>query len=94
MPQRKAEDNGTHPCPFPEELAYRLITLYSYCGETVLDPFCGSGTTAKVAHRLERRFMGYEINPDFAAVAMRRVLDATPIKREQRVAWSKDAGTL
>lgn len=60
--------------------------LYSYRGETVLDPFCGSGTTAKVAHRLGRDFVGYEINPKFAFLARRRVEDGTPVKRQRRVA--------
>lgn len=46
---------------FPEELPYRLIKLYSYIGETVLDPFVGSGTTMKVARNLRRNSVGYEI---------------------------------
>ena len=83
IPQKKS---GNHPCPFPEELAFRLISLYSYRGDVVLDPFTGSGTVAKVAHRLGRRFTGYEINPAFAAVAKQRVLDGTPVKRERKVA--------
>lgn len=46
---------------FPEELPFRIITLFSYVGETVLDPFLGSGTTMKVAKRLGRNSIGYEI---------------------------------
>ena len=46
---------------FPEELPYRLITLFSYIGETVLDPFVGSGTTMNVAKKLGRNSIGYEI---------------------------------
>ena len=86
LPQRKGADNGNHPCPFPEELAYRLIALYSYRGDLVLDPFTGSGTVAKVAHRLARRFIGYELNPAFVTVAAKRVLDGSPVVRERRVA--------
>lgn len=93
QPQRKAADNGEHPCPYPEELAYRLISLYSYRGDTVLDPFCGSGTTAKVAHRLGRNFVGYETNPKFAFAARRRVEDGAPIRRERRVARFEKMGT-
>ena len=74
-----------HPCPFPEELAYRLIALYSYAGDLVLDPFTGSGTTAKVAHLLSRRFVGYEVNPAFIALAQER-LKETAIERQKKVA--------
>jgi len=49
---------------FPEELPYRLIKLFSYVGETVLDPFLGSGTTMKVARKLERNSIGFEIIRD------------------------------
>ncbi|HED07769.1 MAG TPA: site-specific DNA-methyltransferase [Ignavibacteria bacterium] len=53
---------------FPDELAYRLIKLYSYAGETVLDPFLGSGTTMKVARQLKRNSIGYEIIRDLENV--------------------------
>lgn len=49
---------------FPEELPYRLIKLFSYVGETVLDPFLGSGTTMKVARKLKRSSIGFEIIRD------------------------------
>jgi site-specific DNA-methyltransferase (adenine-specific) len=49
---------------FPDELPYRIIKLFSYVGETVLDPFAGSGTTLKVARRLKRNSVGYEIIRD------------------------------
>ena len=54
-----------HPAPFPEELPRRCIRLYSFVGDTVLDPFAGSGTTLKVARDLGRNSIGYEINPDY-----------------------------
>jgi len=66
-----------HPCPFPEELAYRLITLYSYRGDKVLDPFLGSGTTAKVARLTGREYYGYEVNPAFLKLARRRLREPT-----------------
>ena len=61
QPQRRAQgaDGTKHPCPYPDELAYRLITLYSYKGDVVLDPFTGSGTTLKVAGLTGRRWVGY-----------------------------------
>jgi site-specific DNA-methyltransferase (adenine-specific) len=55
----------SHPAMFPEELPEALIRLYTYKGETVLDPFLGSGTTTKVAESLGRRSIGYELNRSF-----------------------------
>jgi DNA modification methylase len=69
-------DNRDHVAPFPVELPYRLIKAYSYVGETVLDPFVGSGTTLLAAAMLERHGVGYEINPEIAADAVRRLENA------------------
>jgi DNA modification methylase len=57
-----------HPAPFPEELPRRCIRLYSFMGDTVLDPFAGSGTTLRVARELGRNSIGYELNPDYEVV--------------------------
>ncbi|NPA34919.1 MAG: site-specific DNA-methyltransferase [Chlorobi bacterium] len=54
-----------HEAMFPDELPRRLIKMYSFVGDTVLDPFLGSGTTAKVALELQRNAIGYEINEDY-----------------------------
>lgn len=62
-----------HPAPFPEELPRRLIKLYSYPDDLVLDPFCGSGTTLMAARRLARRSLGVEINPTFCELAARNL---------------------
>lgn len=59
---------GAHPAMFPEELPESLIRLYTYAGETVLDPFLGSGTTTKVAASLDRRSIGYELNRDYLPI--------------------------
>ncbi len=59
-----AKQDG-HIAMFPEELPARLIKMFSFAGETVLDPFMGSGTTALAARNLQRNSIGYEINPDF-----------------------------
>lgn len=65
-----------HPAPFPVELPRRLIELYTFAGEVVLDPFLGSGTTAVAALRTGRHFVGYELNPDYASTARDRIARA------------------
>ena len=62
-----------HPAPFPVELPYRCIQLYTYAGEVVLDPFMGSGSTAVAAVKTGRCFVGYESNPGYQERAMQRV---------------------
>ena len=62
-----------HPAPFPEELPRRVIKLYSYPEDLVLDPFAGSGTTLVAAKRLGRRSIGVEINPTFCALTVRNI---------------------
>ncbi len=62
-----------HPAPFPEELPHRLIQLYTFKEEVILDPFCGSGTTCISALRNGRHYLGYEINPDYVALAHKRI---------------------
>ena len=59
-----AKQDG-HIAVFPEELPHRLIKMFSFAGETVFDPFMGSGTTALAARNLQRNSIGYEINPDY-----------------------------
>ncbi len=58
---------------FPDELPYRLIKLFSYVGETVLDPFLGSGTTMKVANQLERNSIGIEIIRDLETIIRKKI---------------------
>jgi site-specific DNA-methyltransferase (adenine-specific) len=75
-----------HPAPFPEEIPYRLITLYSYPEEIVLDPFSGSGQTLKVAWALGRRYYGYENIPSYVELTMKRINEPLSIRRKQLVA--------
>jgi modification methylase len=75
-----------HPAPFPEEIPYRLVQLYSYRGETVLDPFCGSGQTLKVAHHLGRKYVGYEVIQKYVELAQKRIEQPLEIRPEQLVA--------
>ncbi|HQP08899.1 MAG TPA: site-specific DNA-methyltransferase [Anaerolineaceae bacterium] len=62
-----------HPAPFPVELPYRLIQLYTFTGDIILDPFIGSGTTAVAALMSGRKYIGYEINPQYAELAEARI---------------------
>jgi len=62
-----------HLAMFPEELPNRLIKMFSFPNETVLDPFMGSGTTSLVAKKLDRNSIGYEINPDFVPIIKERI---------------------
>ncbi len=62
-----------HPAPFPIELPYRLIQLYTFVNEVVLDPFIGSGQTAIAALKSGRHYVGYEINKDYLLLAQRRI---------------------
>lgn len=64
-----------HPAPFPEELPHRLINLYSFKDDIVLDPFMGSGTTAVAALKNNRHFIGYEINEEYNQIALKRIQD-------------------
>ena len=66
------EDTG-HPAPFPIAMARDHVASWSNPGDLVLDPFSGSGTTAKAAKELGRRFLGLEINPEYCAIAERRI---------------------
>ena len=72
FPAESAKKVG-HPAPFPVELPYRLLQLYTYGGETVLDPFMGSGQTALAALRAGRGYVGYEIDDHYVWLAERRI---------------------
>lgn len=67
-----APKNG-HPCPFPQELSKRLISLYSFIGDIVLDPFMGSGTTALTARHLRRNCIGYEIKEQYYQLSQQKL---------------------
>ncbi|MDR0723073.1 MAG: site-specific DNA-methyltransferase, partial [Treponema sp.] len=62
-----------HPAPFPEELPKRLIKLFSFTGDIVLDPFMGSGTTAISSLKEKRNFIGYEINENYIKLTNKRI---------------------
>jgi len=88
------EKQINHEAMFPEELPKRLIKMYSFIGDTVLDPFVGSGTTVKVALELKRNAIGYEINENFLEIikekmgiknSLLRVYDVEIIKRNEKI---------
>ena len=64
-----------HPAPFPEELPNRLIKLFSFTNDIVIDPFMGSGTTAIAAIKNNRNFVGYEINEEYINLSNNRILN-------------------
>ena len=72
IPTESATKVG-HPAPFPVELPERLIHLYTYRGDLVLDPFMGSGTTAVAAIRAQRHFVGYDTDPGYVERARQRI---------------------
>ncbi|HYQ86243.1 MAG TPA: site-specific DNA-methyltransferase [Bacteroidota bacterium] len=62
-----------HPAPFPLELAYRLVRMFSFSGDTVIDPFCGSGTTMVAAMKSGRNSIGIEIDAEYCRMAEERL---------------------
>lgn len=62
-----------HPAPFPLELPHRLIKLYSYEGDVILDPFCGSGTTAIAAAKNNRNYICYDIKEEYIELSKKRI---------------------
>jgi len=72
FPAEPASNVG-HPAPFPVELPYRLIQLYSFLNEVVLDPFMGSGQTALAAIKADRHYVGYEISSEYVSLAQKRI---------------------
>lgn len=62
-----------HPAPFPEQIPWRLITLYSQEGDIVMDPMNGSGQTTKVAHQMNRKYIGFDIRKEYVQIAKNRL---------------------
>lgn len=72
FPAESARKVG-HPAPFPVELPYRLVQLYTFEGEVVLDPFCGSGSACIAAIKSGRHYIGYDIDEKYVRLAERRI---------------------
>jgi modification methylase len=67
------ESTREHPAPYPEKLAYRLVRMFSFTGDTVLDPFMGTGTTLLAAARCDRNAIGVELESAYIRIAKRRL---------------------
>ena len=78
-----------HPAAFPEEIPYRLITLYSNVGDLVLDPFVGSGQTTKIARFLKRKYIGVDKSAKYVKVARKRTLEKPALREMQLVPYWK-----
>lgn len=97
LPPESATRVG-HPAPFPVELPHRLIELYTYEGDLVLDPFMGSGSTAVAAVNANRDFLGFDTDPDYAAAARTRALQTIEaravrdIEPDEQAEWWFDLG--
>lgn len=74
IPPESAKRVG-HPAPFPVALAERVIKLYSYVDDVVLDPFSGSGTTCVAATKNSRHYVGFEISQEYCELAKQRILE-------------------
>ena len=72
FPAVRAKQVG-HPAPFPIDLPYRLIQLYTYEGDVILDPFMGSGQTAIAALQTNRDYIGYEVDAEYINLANKRI---------------------
>jgi site-specific DNA-methyltransferase (adenine-specific) len=85
------ERAGWHGCQMPERLLSRIITGCSNPGDLVLDPFAGSGTTLVVAKKLRRRFLGFELSPEYSAQIKRR-LESTRVGQSLEGANPHESG--
>jgi modification methylase len=70
-----------HPAPYPVELAERLIKLFSFAGDTVLDPFLGTASTTAAAIRAGRNSIGVEVEPSYLEISRKKVLALSRVKR-------------
>lgn len=75
-----------HPCPFPEEIPYRLVQLYCYPEDIVLDPFVGSGQTTKVAFSLGRNAIGYDVVKGYVEYSLARLDEPLAVRPGQLIA--------
>ena len=82
-----------HPAPFPVELPEQLIRLYTFVDDLVLDPFMGSGSALVAAARLGRRYVGYDLDPEYVEIARQRVHDAHAVMQQHADVSPRHDGT-
>jgi site-specific DNA-methyltransferase (adenine-specific) len=79
-----------HPAPFPLDLAYRLVRMFSFWGDTVLDPFVGTGTTMLAAEKANRNSIGIEIDEEYCHMALRRFhSEGSTLFSQKRIAFER-----
>jgi len=84
-----------HPAPFPLELAHRLVRMFSFHGDTVLDPFCGTGTTMLAALKTGRNSIGIDIDPEYCRFALRRLdSESGPLFAHASIEYRKAADLM
>jgi DNA modification methylase len=76
---RSTPSTRHHPAPYPAELAERLIRMFSFVGDTVLDPFLGTGTTTVAAGAVGRNSVGFEIDEHYFDLAHKRIANETSL---------------
>jgi len=82
-----------HPAPFPYELAYRLVRMFSFWGDTVLEPFCGTGTTMLAAMKCGRNSIGIEIDEEYCRMALDRLTaEERGLSTEVKIEFSRMNG--
>lgn len=82
-----------HLAMFPEELPARLIKMFSFAGETVLDPFAGSGTTSLAAENTDRNSIGFELNPEFETIMEKKIRGAASLLHTPEVIFHRSGSS-
>jgi len=85
--------NRMHPAPFPYEVAYRLVRMFSFWGDTVLDPFCGTGTTLLAALNTGRNAVGLDIDRQYVDMAINRVAQRRLALAEEKAEYVLSPGS-
>lgn len=83
-----------HPCPYPEEIPYRLANLYSYENDVILDPFNGAGQTTKIAKYLKRKFLGIDIQKMYVDYAKKRLKEKPHLRYESLMLQLDENSTI